>query len=283
MWMAHADGVLQRSLTQCAHLLQLYCRSPAPRPCFPPTFPPQRSAAGTAPAPPPRPAHLHEVQQLHPGVLGDGALVVLLEELAPRGHVRPPRLRHQQLPHGQRHIQLHALVPLLPAPQGQRSEPGSRTCTAGTWAAGTSRPNPQPAAPPCLSPIRCAPAEEVGVVVDLAELVRVLHLRAQAWQLGFELVQRIAPQLGQACTRGGRCNWRGFNTVGGMASDASQCEPCVGPSRHPADPPATRALHSVPHSHAQTTAKYIQACTEAYPPQTRPCYTRTSHPPPSAS
>ena len=67
-----------------------------------------------------RPTHLHEVEQLGPGVPGDGTVVALGQELAPVGHQRPTRGRHQQLPHRQRHVLLHALLALLPAPASMR-------------------------------------------------------------------------------------------------------------------------------------------------------------------
>ena len=187
-------------------------------------------------------SHLHEVQQLRPGVPGDGALVVLLQELAPRGDVRPAPRRDQQLPHGQRHIQVHALLALLPACRAREQERAAAQCrprgtgpgcgapgcvhrthlsTAPTPAALVPpHPAPHPAAPPRPStgtpqhsstlapqhPPARPPAEEVGVVVDLAVLIGVVHLRAQRRQLGLQLVQAVAPQLGQPCP-GAKKGW----------------------------------------------------------------------------
>ena len=58
--------------------------------------------------------HPAEVKQLHPGIARDGFVVPPLQEVAPVVHHRPPPIGKQQLPHRERDLLVHALLPLLP-------------------------------------------------------------------------------------------------------------------------------------------------------------------------
>jgi hypothetical protein len=75
-------------------------------------------------------SHPCKVIQLHPRVLADGSVVMLLQELTPVVNILPsPIISVEQLPHRKRSFQLQALLPFLQN-TSRAGNPVSAVCTA---------------------------------------------------------------------------------------------------------------------------------------------------------